>query len=146
MSDDSTIRINPRLNIPAAELEFRFSTSSGPGGQHVNRSETKVTLRFDVAESPSLSEAQRERVLRKLASRLDKDGVLQIQAQESRSQRKNREAAVGRFRAMLAEALRKPKRRRRTMPTKAAVEKRLAAKRQRAALKRDRSRKTDDEQ
>jgi ribosome-associated protein len=144
MGDDSTIQINSRLNIPVAEVEFRYSTSSGPGGQHVNRSATKVTLRFDVAGSPSLSEEQRERILRKLASRLGKEGVLLIRAQEHRSQRQNREAAVARFREVLADALRRPRRRRKTKPSKAAVEKRLREKRQRSERKRERSRKTED--
>lgn len=138
MDDESQIIINDRLTIPLQELEFRFSQSSGPGGQHVNKSSTQVTLIFDVAQSPSLDEETRARLLEKLASRLTKEGVLQISVQESRSQRQNRETAVARFQAILSAALKRPKARRKTKPTQAAVEKRLQAKRRRSLLKRER--------
>lgn len=136
--NDEPIIINEQVSIPAAELQFRFSTSSGPGGQHVNRSATRVTLLFDVAQSPSLDEAARARLLQKLASRLDKDGILHIDVQESRSQYRNRETAVLRFQLILANALKQPKKRRKTKPTQAAIEKRLAAKKQHGQRKQDR--------
>ncbi|MFQ5419612.1 MAG: alternative ribosome rescue aminoacyl-tRNA hydrolase ArfB [Anaerolineae bacterium] len=144
MSDD--IVINQHLTIPADELEFRFSTSSGPGGQHANRSATRVTLLFDVAGSPSLDEKTRRRLLKKLASRLDKQGVLRLDVQDSRSQHRNRETAVARFQALLAAALTKRKKRKPTKPSKTAVEKRLAKKRQRKEKKQARKkiRKIDD--
>jgi ribosome-associated protein len=138
MDDEGQVIINDQLVIPLRELEFRFSQSSGPGGQHVNKSSTQVTLLFDVAQSPSLDEGTRARLLEKLASRLTKEGVLQISVQESRSQHQNREAAVARFQAVLSAALRRPKARRKTKPSRAAVEKRLEAKRQRGLRKRER--------
>ena len=138
MPDEGSIIINEGLAIPRSELAFRFSTSSGPGGQHVNKSETQVALVFDVAASPSLGEANRARVLERLAHRLDKNGVLQMSVQESRSQHQNRELAVERFRALLAEALKEPKERRKSRPSRAAQEKRLAWKRHRSQLKKER--------
>ncbi len=134
------IVINRGLTIPAAEITFRFSTSSGPGGQHANKSETRVTLLFDVAGSPSLTEAQRTRIQQRLESRLDSAGVLQISAQESRSQHKNRETAVARFQSLLAAALVPRKTRRKTHPSRAAQEKRIKAKKRRGQIKRDRGR------
>jgi ribosome-associated protein len=140
MEDESQIVINEQVTIPLREVEFRFSQSSGPGGQHVNKSSTQVTLLFDVAQSPSLDEATRARLLEKLASRLTKEGVLQISAQESRSQHQNREAAMVRFQGLLAAALRRPRARRKTRPSRAAVEKRLEVKRRRGLRKRERAR------
>jgi ribosome-associated protein len=145
MDELNQLRINDQLSIPLAELEFRFSTSGGPGGQHANRSATRVTLLFDVAGSPSLAPKQRDRLLRKLAGRLDKRGVLQVEAQTSRSQRKNRELAVSRFQKLLAKALKKRKKRRKTKPTAASQEKRLKQKKARGKRKRERGRKWPDE-
>ncbi len=141
MSEQEMIIINSELAIPANELQFRFSTSSGPGGQHANRAATRVTLLFDVTHSPSLDEASRGRLLEKLSNRLDKQGVLQISVQDSRSQRQNRATAVFRFQELLAEALREPKKRHKTKPTKAAKEKRLADKKKRGLLKEERQKK-----
>ena len=141
MDNERVIPINAELNIPLAELSFRFSTSSGPGGQHVNKSATKVTLLFDVANSPSLPDEVRARLLTRLESRLDKEGVLQLQVQSSRSQHRNRETAVSLFQKLLAEALKKKKKRRRTKPSAAAQEKRLAEKKKRAERKSERGQK-----
>ncbi len=138
MFDENVLVINEQVRIPLAELEFRFSTSSGPGGQHANRSATRVTLSFDVAGSPSLPEDARERLLYRLASRLSKEGVLQLDVQESRSQVQNRETAVLRLQTILANALQQPKKRRRTRPSRAAIEKRLAAKKRHSQKKQDR--------
>lgn len=138
MSDERLIPINVQVQIPLAELSFRFSTSSGPGGQHVNKSATKVTLLFDVANSPSLSEAVRARLLKKLANRLDKEGVLQLHVQSSRSQHRNRDTAVALLQQLLADALKKQKKRRRTKPSAAAQEKRLAEKKKRGKRKQER--------
>jgi ribosome-associated protein len=132
------IIINQELQIPEAELTFRFSTSSGPGGQHVNRSETRVTLLFDVAHSPSLTEEQRTRLLLKLQARLDGAGVLQISVQDSRSQHRNRDTAVTRLQHILAEALKEPKRRHKTRPSRTAVEKRLESKKRQSVKKQQR--------
>ncbi len=140
MDDVRVVQINERVAIPVAELAFRFSTSGGPGGQHANRSETRVTLLFNVAESPSLDERTRAQLLQKLGHRLDKNGLLRVQVGESRSQRQNRETAVSRFQTLLAHALKKRKKRRPTKPSRAAREKRLASKKQRSQLKRQRRR------
>lgn len=138
MDESNDIVINKKLKIPRSELQFRFSTSSGPGGQHANRAATRVTLLFDVAGSPSLNAKQREHLLKKLSSRLDKQGLLQISVQDSRSQRQNRATAVARFQSMLAEALKPRKKRRPTRPSKAAREKRLADKKKHSQKKADR--------
>ncbi|MCP4424400.1 MAG: aminoacyl-tRNA hydrolase [Chloroflexi bacterium] len=143
MDNEGMIFINARVSIPVAELKFRFSTSGGPGGQHANRSATRATLLFDVASSPSLNKTTRARLLRKLASRLDKQGVLRIDAQESRSQYRNRETAILRFQLILANALKKPKKRRKTKPSQAAVQKRLDNKKKRGQRKRERRRTWD---
>jgi ribosome-associated protein len=97
MTDDNLIQIDDRTTIPVSELKFLFSTSSGPGGQHANRSATRVTLLFDVSTSPSLGERARQRLLENLAHRLDKQGVLRIQVQDSRSQVQNRHILAVRF-------------------------------------------------
>jgi len=136
--NESALRITDNVSIPMSELQFRFARSSGPGGQHVNRSATQVELLFDVANSPSLNEAQRQRVLRRLRSRIDKEGVLHLVSQETRSQLRNREEVVERFQALMREALRVPKRRLPTRPTRAARERRLEEKRRRSETKRDR--------
>ncbi len=136
--DENAVRITDTVSIPMSELRFRFARSSGPGGQHVNRSATQVELLFDVAGSPSLDETQRRRVLTKLKSRLDKEGVLHLVSQETRSQLRNREEVVERFQALMRDALRVPRRRRPTRPTRAARERRLEEKRRRGETKRGR--------
>ena len=145
MDAENSVPINEQVQIPLAELQFRFATSSGPGGQHVNKSETKVILLFDIAQSPSLPEAVRRRLLHKLANRLDKEGVLQIQAQESRSQHQNREMAVRRLQQLLAMALKPEKKRYKTKPSRAAIEKRLLGKQQRSRRKQERRERWDRE-
>lgn len=129
------IVINDRLAIPESELTFRFSRSSGPGGQHVQKSDTRVELLFDVARSPSLSDEQRGRILERLASQIDGDGVLRVVSSATRSQLENREEAVQRFQALLAGALRVRKRRKPTQPSAAAREARLAEKKVRSQHK-----------
>lgn len=120
------IVINEKVRIPLSELQYRFSTSSGPGGQHTNKAATRVTLLFDVAQSPSLDDETRRILLKRLTAYLDKEGVLQLHVQDSRSQHQNREIANGRFRDILAAALIRRKRRRPTRPSRAAVEKTAA--------------------
>ena len=136
--NESLVRITDTVSIPMSELRFRFARSGGPGGQHVNRSATQVELLFDVAGSPSLNEMQRRRVLTKLKSRLDKEGVLHLVSQETRSQLRNREEVVERFRELMRDALHVPKSRRPTRPTRAARERRLGEKRHRGETKRGR--------
>jgi ribosome-associated protein len=127
--------INQDLAIPASELQFRFSRSSGPGGQHVNRSETRVELLFDVLTSPSLTEPQRQRLLMHLKTHLDSDGVLHIVASETRRQLENRARSVTRFQALLRSALARRKRRIPTAPSSVSRERRLSSKRARSRVK-----------
>ncbi|GAB4272727.1 MAG: alternative ribosome rescue aminoacyl-tRNA hydrolase ArfB [Candidatus Promineifilaceae bacterium] len=132
------VEINARVRIPLSELTFRFSTSSGPGGQHVNKAATKVTLLFDVVHSPALDEATRAYLLRRLAHRLNKEGVLQVVVQSSRSQYQNRETAVRRFQQILAQALARQRPRLKTRPSRKAIEKRLQAKKKQSQKKKER--------
>jgi ribosome-associated protein len=128
------------LTVPAAELSERFSRSSGPGGQSVNTTDSKVELRFDVLRSAALSDEQRARVLTVLAGRLS-DGVLSIQASEQRSQLQNRIAARARLSNYLREALLPPSPARHpTRPSRAARQRRLDAKKRRGQLKSGRGR------
>jgi len=136
------IDISEAVSIPLSELAFRFSRSSGPGGQHVNKSETRVELLFDVANSPSLTDAQRERVMRRLSSRIDGAGVLHVTSQATRSQKQNRDLAIERFTRLMQKALEPPKKRRRTRPTRAAKERRLRAKKRRSEIKKARAHTT----
>jgi len=124
--------------VPASELSWRFSRSSGPGGQSVNTTDSRVELSYDLANTTALGSALKARALARLARRLV-DGVLTVTASEHRSQLRNREAAQARLAAILAEAIAPPGRKRRaTRPSRAAVERRLAEKRRRAEVKRDR--------
>jgi ribosome-associated protein len=136
--DDSLLIINNQVSIPLAELSFRFSRSSGPGGQHVQKSSTRVELLFDVANSPSLSESQRARVLERLSGYIDSAGVLRLVAQSERSQLRNREEAVTRFQTLMRRALKRRKRRKPTRPTAASKERRLREKRRRSEIKQKR--------
>lgn len=132
------ISIQPGFVLPADELNWRYSRSSGPGGQSVNTSDSRVELAFDVAGSPSIPEVARERALIRLAGRLH-GGVLTVVASEHRSQLRNREAALERLVDALRTATSRPPRpRRATKPSRGSVERRLKAKKQRSVTKRDR--------
>ncbi len=133
------VAINAQLEIPDAELELRTSRSSGPGGQNVNKLETRVTVRFDVAGSPSLDDEQRARIREALATRITKDGVLQVTSQRHRTQAANRDAATARLAELVADALEPERERRPTRVPRAARRRRLEAKRRRARLKKERS-------
>jgi ribosome-associated protein len=136
MPDD--LRVNNWLVIPAAELRERFSRSSGPGGQSVNTTDSRVELSFDVARSPSLPQREKTRALARLGPRLT-DGVVTVAAETERSQLMNRDAARVRLAALLRQAIAPPPPPRvPTKPTKGARERRLADKRRRAQTKRDR--------
>jgi ribosome-associated protein len=130
------VRITPELAIPLAELEFRASRASGPGGQGVNTTDSRVELRFDLAGSPSLPPEARVRALRRLGPRVDSRGVLRVVAQARRSQLANRRAAVERFAELLAGALATRPTRRPTRPSRAAAARRVEAKRRRSVTKR----------
>jgi ribosome-associated protein len=137
------LRVSRSVVIPDGELRWRFSRSSGPGGQSVNTADSRVQLSFDVARTSALGPVQRARALERLRDRLV-DGVLTITASEERSQLQNREAARERLATILAQAIAPPPRKRRpTKPTKAAVERRLAEKKRRSRVKR--LRRVDDE-
>ncbi|MEB3332208.1 MAG: alternative ribosome rescue aminoacyl-tRNA hydrolase ArfB [Synechococcaceae cyanobacterium] len=128
----------PALTIAAAELRWRFSRASGPGGQHLNKTDSRAELRFDLAGSASLPASLRQRALQRLGPRLV-DGCLTITASEQRSQWQNRLAAQRRLLELLQEALKPPPPpRRRTRPSRGSVERRLATKKQRSAVKQQR--------
>jgi ribosome-associated protein len=133
--DTAVVVINSELRLPQAEVQYRTTRSSGPGGQHTNKTETQVELLFDVARSPSLTEAQRQRILGQLKNLVDQDGVLHLTAQSERSQLRNREIVTARFQAVLAAALRVPKKRRPTRPTATSKAKRLESKKRRGQIK-----------
>ncbi len=131
------------MTIPESELSWRFSRSSGPGGQGVNTADSRAELVWDVANSAALTTQQRERLLARLDGRLV-GGVLTIAASEHRAQLRNRDAARARLAALVADALRPPAApRRATKPSRAARERRLTAKKQRTDVKRLRRRPTD---
>jgi ribosome-associated protein len=136
--EEEIIAVDDRVQIPLSELDFRFSRSSGPGGQHVQKSSTRVELLFDVARSPSLDDEQRARVLSRLSGYIDSDGVLHLASQSERSQWRNRQEVVARFQELMRRALARRKHRRATAPTTASRERRLEQKRHRSQLKRQR--------
>lgn len=130
------LRLRGSVVIPESELAWRFSRSSGPGGQGVNTTDSRVELLFDVAASPSLSPALRARALARLAGRLS-GGVLSVTASEHRSQLRNREEAERRMAAILSDAVAAPPRQRRpTKPTRGSVNRRIAVKKRRSEVKR----------
>ena len=140
MSD--VIQIASNIEIPRSDLNFRTARSGGPGGQHVNTADTKVILSYDIANSAvlreALSEAKFERLVERLGNKLDKEGVLQVTCQETRSQLSNKEIAVERFTAILKGALVEPKKRKKTKPSRAAKERRLQAKKRQSDRKKER--------
>jgi ribosome-associated protein len=138
MAGENDLVVNEAVRIPLAELRYQFVRSSGPGGQHVNRSATQVELTFDLAGSPSLADAQKARARAALKSYVDKDGVLHLASQLSRSQLRNREDVTARFVELMRRALRVPQKRRPTRPTAGSKERRLESKRRRSAVKRER--------
>ena len=133
------VRVTRTLAIPVGELEWRFTGSGGPGGQHANTANTKVELRFDVAGSPSLGPRQRARLLERLGPQV------RVVVSTERSQARNRALAVTRLAERLATALRVEKSRRATKPSKAAKERRLDAKRRQSARKTARRRPNTDD-
>ena len=138
------LRVTRSVVVPERELRWRFSRSSGPGGQSVNTADSRVELSFDVARTTALGPVQRARALERLAGRLV-DGVLTIAASEQRSQLQNREAALERLAEILAAAVAPPPPRRRpTKPSRGSVERRLAEKKRRARIKKLRHPDDDD--
>ena len=137
------VRVGPTVTIPAAELTWRFSRSSGAGGQHVNTTDSRVELTWDVARSSALTEQQRARALRRLAAALV-DGTITVTASERRSQLRNREAAAERLAHLVASAIEPPPPPRRpTKPSRGAQQRRLDSKKRRGDTKRLRQRPAD---
>jgi ribosome-associated protein len=130
MDASESIRVTRTVTVPVAEIDLRTSRSSGPGGQHAQKSETRVEAVFDVEASTALSPAQKKRVVAKAGP------VLRAVAQDERSQLRNKELAVERLTEVLREALRVPRKRRPTRPTKASKERRLEEKKRRGETKR----------
>jgi ribosome-associated protein len=136
---EDQLRVTGSVSIPTHELEWRFTTSSGPGGQHANKAATRAEVRFDAQTSSAFSEAQRRRVLDRLGP------VVVVGAEDSRSQTRNRELALDRLRSRLADALHVPKSRRPTKATRASKRRRLDAKSRRSQTKQLRGRVRGDD-
>ena len=132
------IHITENISLHASEIQLEFIRASGPGGQNINKVSSAVQLRFDAVRSPALNDAIRTRLKQLSGHRMTADGVLIIKAQRYRTQDRNREDAVERLIALIRKAAQIPKQRRRTKPSAAARQKRLAAKRRRGKIKRQR--------
>ncbi|MEM7185457.1 MAG: alternative ribosome rescue aminoacyl-tRNA hydrolase ArfB [Bacteroidota bacterium] len=124
--------------IILSELSFKAVRSSGPGGQHVNKTSSKVEVQFDVRASEGLTAEEKERLQLKLANRISSQGILSLQSGESRSQHRNKRAVIDRLLELIEQHLKKEKPRKKTKPGKAAVEKRLREKKHRSQKKHDR--------
>jgi ribosome-associated protein len=135
------IQINDNIAIPDDELQFTASLSSGPGGQNVNKVSSRVTLWFDVTNSPNLSQEQKELLMRRLKSRVSKAGILRVTSQETPSQAANRNFATERFVELLRDALRQVPKRKKTRVSRVAKLRRLEEKKQHSSQKRERSKK-----
>ncbi len=133
------IMINEHISIPEDELVFTASHSSGPGGQNVNKVSSRVTLWFDVVNSQSLLQEQKDLLMRRLSNRIGKDGTLRVISQQTRSQAANRELALDRFVELVRDALRQVPIRKKTRVSRAAKLRRLEEKRQRSLLKQERA-------
>ncbi|HUU22646.1 MAG TPA: alternative ribosome rescue aminoacyl-tRNA hydrolase ArfB [Phycisphaerae bacterium] len=133
---EAALKVDERVEIPGDELWFVASRAGGPGGQHVNKTSSRVTLLWDVERSRALDPVQRARVLRRLQGRISRDGILRVSADDERSQHRNRESARERLGALVAWALARRKRRLPTGPTRAARERRCDEKRRRGTIKR----------
>jgi ribosome-associated protein len=143
MIDDGIV-VSPTLTIPPSELTVRATRAGGPGGQHVNTSSTRIELMWDLTHSKVVDDTVRARLLEKLASRLDAEGMVRVVASDRRSQRQNREAAAERLAAIVRQALVVKRKRRATRPPASSREQRLAEKKHRGERKRDRRRDFDD--
>ncbi len=134
----------PEVHVPEEELDFQTSRSSGPGGQNVNKVESRVALLFDLEASPSLTDEQKRLIRTRLASRINKNGILRVVSQKHRTQAANRNAARERFDELIAEALIEKPKRKPTRVSRAAKRRRLEEKRKRSLVKRNRRGGFDD--
>lgn len=134
--------VKPGVTIPQSELEFSVSRSGGPGGQHVNKTSTRVTLSWDISRSQAISEQQRERLLLKLEHRVTQEHQLQVHVDETRSQYRNRELALQRLAEIVVAALHVPKPRKKTKPSRSSQKKRMDKKTQRGQIKQARKKPT----
>jgi ribosome-associated protein len=139
-----SLEVTPSVRIPLHEITLQAISGGGPGGQHVNRSATRVALQWNVRATRALTEEQRARVLAKLTSRVDGEGAIRIVAGEFRSQQQNRRAALARLQQLIARALVVPRPRRATRPSRGSVEQRLTDKKKRGETKRQRRRDSDE--
>ena len=134
----SEIQITNRVRIPASEVELSYARSGGPGGQHVNKTASKVLLRWNARTSRALSAEDRVLLEKRLASKLTKDGDLLVSSEKHRDQSRNVDDAIERFTLTVRRAIRRPTPRKKTRPSRAARERRLQAKRHRSESKRRR--------
>jgi ribosome-associated protein len=141
---ENLLRVNDALSIPRSELDVRVSRASGAGGQHVNKTSSRVEIFWNVRTSRALSEDQLKRLIERLASRLTTDGSIRVVASDLRSQSRNRDLAEERLADLVRRALLVPKKRRPTRPTKASKEARLEDKKRRSHKKRERRDKSFD--
>ena len=141
---DTFLEVSPRVRIPLWEIIFTASRSSGPGGQHVNKTSSRITLHWSIKDTSALTEFQKTRVLKNLFGRVNQDGSLQLHIEDSRSQHRNKEVAKERLVALLIEALKVPKRRQATKPTRASKRRRVDEKKKRGLTKSLRKKPIED--
>ena len=139
------IEISAEISLEESELSYAFTHAGGPGGQHANKTSSAVQLRFDVANSPSLPNGVRRRLIEQAGNRMTNDGILVIDARQSRSQTANKVDALNRLRELIRSAEKKPKKRRKTKPSKAAKARRLDAKKRHSNKKKNRQKQSRDE-
>jgi ribosome-associated protein len=143
-SGENSVYVNESLSIPRDELDVRVSRSSGAGGQHVNKTSSRVEIFWNIDNSRAITEEQRARLREKLSSRLTSDASVRVVASDTRSQTRNRELAEQRLAELVARSLIVPRKRKPTKPTKAAKEARLESKRRQSSKKRERSERSFD--
>ena len=137
---NTMIQVTSSLSIPRRELQFRYSTSGGPGGQHANKVATRVTLLFDVQNSCTLTETQKKRIINHFPTRINASGTMRVVSSKHRSQRANKESTIERFATLMAEALKYRKKRKKSGVPLKSKRRRLEQKRKRSDLKRQRGR------